>query len=206
MKNVYFKRSLKFLCLAVCIIVTICLSRNETYKNSLGFGKNDHIYSRNLAEFKLGNYALLKDTKYENVTEQLTKEELYELFDLLSQNPPRTYLLNLWNHKNGICREGTKDLLKKLRVVAPKLTYRHTGNAGQYGKTPPKITWQGCSYDCNMKVSTLETEQTNRFYNLLNKKAPISEIKSFICSCLDEFDKLHNDLYEKYLKIFTEEK
>ncbi|ETW17284.1 hypothetical protein PFFVO_03828 [Plasmodium falciparum Vietnam Oak-Knoll (FVO)] len=57
-----------------------------------------------------------------------------------------------------------------------------------------------------MMVSTLETEQTNRFYNLLNKKAPIDEIKSFIRSCIDEFDKLHTDLYVKYEKIFSEQK
>ncbi|ETW55794.1 hypothetical protein PFUGPA_02238 [Plasmodium falciparum Palo Alto/Uganda] len=206
MKNVYFNRSLKFLCLTVCLILTIYSSRNEIHKNSLGFGKNDNIYSRNLAQLKLSNYSLLKDSKFESVTEQLTREELYELFDLLVQVPPRTYLLNIWNHKNGICRQGTKDLLKNLRGIAPKLTYRHTGNPNQYGKSPPKITWQGCSYDCNMMVSTLETEQTNRFYNLLNKKAPIDEIKSFIRSCIDEFDKLHTDLYVKYEKIFSEQK
>ncbi|SOV24739.1 Plasmodium exported protein (PHIST), unknown function [Plasmodium sp. DRC-Itaito] len=204
MKNLYFKRSLKFLCFTVCIIVNICSLRNETYKNTLGFVKNDNIYSRNLAQLTLSNYELIKDSKYENITEQLTKEELYELFDLLIQEPPRTYLLNLWNHKNGICRQGTNELLKRLKVIAPKLTYRRTGSASQRGKAPPKITWQGCSYDCNMMASTLETEQTNRFYNILNKKAPIDEIKNFILSCIDEFDKLHNDLYEKYERIFTQ--
>ncbi|ETW28833.1 hypothetical protein PFFCH_03753 [Plasmodium falciparum FCH/4] len=60
------------------------------------------------------------DINYNDISIQLTKEQLFDVLNSLKKVPPKENLIHLWNHTLGVNKKGLDDLIKDLLKYFPK--------------------------------------------------------------------------------------
>ncbi|SOV80963.1 Plasmodium exported protein (PHISTa), unknown function [Plasmodium reichenowi] len=136
-------------------------------------------------------------------SKQLTKEELYDLLYTLVEVPEREILLLLWNQTLGLYNEQLEDLLKEIYNCLPNRIYRNQKNSK--GRTFCKLISRKKMFDefvinCREELAIKKVELTKGYYDLLNKKKKMDDIRNFIFSCIEQYEKLINDFCNKYKK------
>ncbi|CZT99684.1 hypothetical protein PFAG_04210 [Plasmodium falciparum Santa Lucia] len=137
------------------------------------------------------------------ISKQLTKEELYDLLYTLVEVPERKILLLLWNQTIGLYNEQLEDLLKEIYNFLPNRVYRNQKNSE--GRSFYKIIsrekiFDECVTNCREELAIKKVELTKGYYDLLNTKKKMDDIRNFIFSCIEQFEKLINNFCNKYKK------
>ncbi|SOV84244.1 Plasmodium exported protein (PHISTa), unknown, putative [Plasmodium sp.] len=146
---------------------------------------------------------------YNDLSKQLTLEELDNVLDNLEEHPSNIDLYNIWNHVLGISKEGFDDMLKDLsydieyyllKYIYQRydVSYKHMCFKTMYH------TWHKSMHDIGVVLSSTDMEYTLKFYSLIKDGGSIHEMKNFIYSYLSYYGTLKNDLYNEHKKIFTE--
>ncbi|KOB63025.1 hypothetical protein PFHG_04746 [Plasmodium falciparum HB3] len=147
---------------------------------------------------------------YNDLSKQLTLEELRHVLDNFKKSPSNQDLYNIWNHALGIAKEGFNNMVKELELYIRDYlnkyeyqSYHHMkdGNVCIGTKYP---TWYKSMNDIGEALSSTDRDHTRGFYGLVKDKASIDEIKNFIYSYIEHYDTLKNELYNEHKKRFTE--
>ncbi|SOV74251.1 Plasmodium exported protein (PHISTa-like), putative [Plasmodium sp. gorilla clade G3] len=148
---------------------------------------------------------------YNDLSKQLTLEELDNVLDNLDERPSISNLYNIWNHVLGIAKEGFDDMLKDLSYYIEDYLLRYEYQRYHYirGRRPvcrgtEYSTWYKSMHYIGEALSSTDIENTLKFYNLIKDGASIEEMKNFIYTFIKYYDTLKNDLYNEHKKIFTE--
>ncbi|KYN93108.1 exported protein (PHISTa) [Plasmodium gaboni] len=196
-----------------------------------------HIYRRNLSELKTemntglrssSEKNMLKNNKdeknnnislssqcnninYNDISKQLTLEDLHNVLDNLKERPSDEDLHNIWNHALGISKEGFHDMIKELALYIEDylVTYEYQRYHHFPGRKPVCInskyrTWRKAMYDIGVALTSTDKEHTLNFYSLIKDGASIDEMRNFIYSFLNYYSTLKIDLFNKQMDIFTE--
>ncbi|SOV21218.1 Plasmodium exported protein (PHISTa), unknown, putative [Plasmodium sp. DRC-Itaito] len=196
-----------------------------------------HIYRRNLSEIKSemntglrssSKTNMLKNNKdeknnnislssqcnninYNDISKQITLEDLHNVLDNLKEHPSDEDLHNIWNHVLGISKEGFHDMIKELALYIEDylLTYEyqryHMWDPMNPICTGTKYrTWKKSMHDIGVALSSTDKEHTLKFFSLVKDGATIDEIKNFIYSFIDYYSTLKIDLFNEHMNIFTE--
>ncbi|SCQ12724.1 Plasmodium exported protein (PHISTa-like), putative [Plasmodium sp.] len=161
------------------------------------------------------NDVTTKDTcnniNYNDLSKQLTLEEVNNVLDNLEEPPSISDLYNIWNQVLGVSKEGFDDMLKDLSYYIEDYLLRYEYQCYHYirGRRPvcsgtEYRTWYKSMHDIGEALSSTDMEHTLKFYNLIKDKASIEEMRNFIYSYLSYYGTLKNDLYNEHKKIFTE--
>ncbi|SCQ12737.1 Plasmodium exported protein (PHISTa), unknown, putative [Plasmodium gaboni] len=196
-----------------------------------------YIYRRNLSEFKSEKNKGLRSSSHRNklgstldeknnnislssqcininyndLSKQLTLEDLHNVLDNLKERPSDEDLYNIWNHALGISKEGFQDMIKELAIYIEDylLTYEYQRYHHFPGRKPicrntKYRTWKKSMYDIGVALSFTDMEHTLTFFSLIKDGATTDDIKNFIYSFIDYYSTLKNNLFKEHKKIFTE--
>ncbi|SOV84142.1 Plasmodium exported protein (PHISTa), unknown, putative [Plasmodium sp.] len=148
---------------------------------------------------------------YNDLSKQLTLEELDNVLDNLDERPSNIDLYNIWNQVLGVSKEGFDDMLKDLSYYIEDylLTYEYQRYHYIRGRRPvctgtEYSTWYRSMHDIGEALSSTDMEHTLKFYNLIKDKASIEEMRNFIYSYIMYYQTLKYDLYNEHKRIFTE--
>ncbi|SOV77362.1 Plasmodium exported protein (PHISTa), unknown function [Plasmodium reichenowi] len=147
---------------------------------------------------------------YNDLSKQLTLEELRHVLDNLNKNPSNQDLYNIWNHALGIAKEGFDNMVKQLelyiRDYLNKYEYQiyHHMKDRNVSVGTKYSTWYKSMHDIGEALSSTYMEHTRGFYGLVKEKESIDEIKNVIYSYIELYDTLKNELYNEHKKRFTE--
>ncbi|SOV12000.1 Plasmodium exported protein (PHISTa), unknown function [Plasmodium sp. gorilla clade G2] len=198
---------------------------------------NYHIYTRNLSELESvmntglrsrSEKNMLKNNKdeknnnipissqcnninYNDLSKQLTLEDLHNVLDNLKERPSDEDLHNIWTHALGISKEGFHDMIRQLALYIEDylLTYEYQ----RYHHFPRREpitnrtkyrTWYKSMYEIGVAVASADREHTLKFFSLIKDGASIDEMRNFIYLFIKYYDTLKNDLFKKHMNIFTE--
>ncbi|ETW44097.1 hypothetical protein PFUGPA_04975 [Plasmodium falciparum Palo Alto/Uganda] len=147
---------------------------------------------------------------YNDLSKQLTLEELRHVLDNFKKSPSNQDLYNIWNHALGIAKEGFHNMVKELELYIRDYlnkyeyqSYHHMKDRNVcIGTKYP--TWYKSMNDIGEALSSTDRDHTRGFYGLVKDKASIDEIKNFIYSYIEHYDTLKNELYNEHKKRFTE--
>ncbi|SOV84283.1 Plasmodium exported protein (PHISTa), unknown, putative [Plasmodium sp.] len=148
---------------------------------------------------------------YNDLSKQLTMEELHNVLDNLDERPSNSDLYNIWNQVLGVSKEGFDDMLKDLSYYIEDylLTYEYQRYHYIRGRRPvcrgtEYSTWYRSMHYIGEALSSTDIEHTLKFYNLVKDGASIEEMRNFIYSYLKYYQTLKYDLYNEHKRIFTE--
>ncbi|SCQ12607.1 Plasmodium exported protein (PHISTa), unknown function [Plasmodium sp.] len=148
---------------------------------------------------------------YNDLSKQLTPEELDNVLDNLDERPSNSDLYNIWNQVLGVSKEGFDDILKYLSFYIEEYLLRYEYQRYYYirGRRPvcsgtEYRTWYKSMHDIGEVLSSTDMENTLKFYNLVKNGASIEELKIFIYTFIKYYNTLKNDLYNEHKRIFTE--
>ncbi|SPJ11717.1 Plasmodium exported protein (PHISTa), unknown function [Plasmodium sp. DRC-Itaito] len=133
-------------------------------------------------------------------SKQLTKEELHNLLYTLVEVPEREILLLLWNQTLGLYDEQLNDLLKDLFNFLPNRAFRNEKN--REGRTFYKLItrellFDKCVINCREELAIKKVELTKGYYDLLNNKNKMDDIRNYIFSCIEQYEELINNFCNK---------
>ncbi|SOV83940.1 Plasmodium exported protein (PHISTa), unknown, putative [Plasmodium sp.] len=146
---------------------------------------------------------------YNDLSKQLTLEELHNVLYNLEERPSNSDLYNIWNQVLGVSKEGFDDMLKDLSYYIEDyllkyiyqrydVAYKHMCFKTMYH------TWHKSMHDIGEALSSTDMEYTLKFYSLIKDRGSIDEMKNFIYTFIKYYNTLKNDLYNEHKKIFTE--
>ncbi|SCQ12592.1 Plasmodium exported protein (PHISTa), unknown, putative [Plasmodium gaboni] len=148
---------------------------------------------------------------YNDISKQLTLEDLHNVLDNLKERPSDDDLHNMWNHALSISKEGFQDMIKELAIYIEDylLTYEyqryhHFPDRKPICRNSKYRTWKKSIHDIGVELSSTDKEYTLEFFSLVKDGASIDEMRNFIYSFIDYYSTLKNDLFNKHMNIFTE--
>ncbi|SOV84340.1 Plasmodium exported protein (PHISTa), unknown, putative [Plasmodium sp.] len=135
---------------------------------------------------------------YNDLSKQLTLEEIHNVLDNLDERPSNLDLYNIWNQVLGVSKEGFDDILKYLSFYIEDylLSYEYPRYDRMKGSNTPiptgtkYSTWYKSMHDIGVVLSSTDMEHTLKFYNLIKDKASIEEMKNFIYAYLKYYETL----------------
>ncbi|SOV73818.1 Plasmodium exported protein (PHISTa), unknown, putative [Plasmodium sp. gorilla clade G3] len=138
---------------------------------------------------------------YNDMSMQLTKEQLYDVLNSLTKVPPKENLIHLWSQTLGVNKEGLDVLLKDLLTYIPENTINDRINVVKYKESPDPYARMWFNFMGEFGRATLnENDFTRTFYDLIKGKPSIDDIRNYIFSFLEEFQHEYNEIYEKCKK------
>ncbi|SOV11130.1 Plasmodium exported protein (PHISTa), unknown function [Plasmodium sp. gorilla clade G2] len=140
---------------------------------------------------------------YNNLNNRFTKEEMKNLIDSLNEIPPKQDEENIWKHALKTANSGTDKIaneLMKLEKKHGKCSEERPNNSGRY---EPVLIKQPDEFNERLKIH--ENDYTSKFNDLINREHTLDELKNFIGSFLEGFERLIEFLFHKY-KIKFEQK
>ncbi|SOV79098.1 Plasmodium exported protein (PHISTa), unknown, putative [Plasmodium sp. gorilla clade G3] len=173
-------------------------NNNDNVLSSESFNSEDDVkYIDVTSDEKCNNI------NYNDLSKQLTLEELHNILDNLKDHPSKENLRNIWTHTLGVAKEGVDNILKVLKESIQK----HLDNDiyvdydNFYGVCfLYHNIWKENLNRFYLKVVTEELEYTNKFFSLINGEHTLDDILKFIYSFLEYFKALKNELHEKHQK------
>ncbi|SOV74951.1 Plasmodium exported protein (PHISTa-like), putative [Plasmodium sp. gorilla clade G3] len=180
--------------------------KNNTLPISQSSNSQDNVkYSDVTTKDKCNNI------NYNDLSKQLTMEELDNVLYNLDERPSNIDLYNIWNQVLGVSKEGFDDMLKDLSYYIEEylLTYEYQRYHYIRGRRPVCVgteysTWYKSMHYIGEALSSTDMENTLKFYKLIKDGASIDEMKDFIYSYINYYETLKNDLYNEHKRIFTE--
>ncbi|SOV20226.1 Plasmodium exported protein (PHISTa), unknown function [Plasmodium sp. gorilla clade G2] len=178
--------------------------RNSSEKNMLTNNKDEKNNNIPLS-------SQCNNINYNDLSQQLTLEDLHNVLDNLKERPSNEDLYNIWNHALGISKEGFHDMIRELALYIEDylLTYEYQ-RYHHFGKRKPICvnskyrTWRKSMNEIGLALSSTDRENTLKFYNLVKDGAILDEMKNFIYLFIKYYDTLKNDLFKEHMNIFTE--
>ncbi|SOV11131.1 Plasmodium exported protein (PHISTa), unknown function [Plasmodium sp. gorilla clade G2] len=210
-KNKIFSKKLNYLfCIVVPIVLILIINIVDGIKHHDISGRIENIiHSRHLSELKNDKYGGLRKTNntktkhldYNNISYQLTKEELYEVLKDMKELPPKNELMNLWHQSLNVGKHMT-DMVKELKsIIQPCLDKYESKNIPTF-HIYYYATWYMCLTNIGENLLNIELRYTNEFNNLLNREHTLDDIKNHIYSCILAFEEVKQKLYNEYEKKF----
>ncbi|SOV20202.1 Plasmodium exported protein (PHISTa), unknown function [Plasmodium sp. gorilla clade G2] len=220
--------SFHFMCLVLCIISLFCITLSNLYVNNTSLSiQHDKLFIRTLSEDEKEYYTSIENINKETIlidesnnlniknkvdfktidindlSRQLTKEELYDVLNSLEEIPPKRVLINLWYQSLNIAKD-MKELLRELKgYVDEYLNKNNTYDCDNFINDNNSI-WIDCLNDIVETLSSEEMEYIEKFHNLLNRHITVNDIVKFIYECINHFDELKKKLFDKYKEAFEE--
>ncbi|SOV11119.1 Plasmodium exported protein (PHISTa), unknown function [Plasmodium sp. gorilla clade G2] len=218
--------------LLVVVLNSIVICEKSETKNA---GIYD-IYRRNLSELESVNNKRLRSSSHKNklrstldeknnniplssqynninyndLSKQLTLEDLHNVLDNLKERPSNEDLHNIWNQVLGVAKYGFDDMLKDLSYYIEEYlltyeyqTYHHMSDRVVSVNTEYR-TWYKSMHDIAVALSSTDVENTLKFFSLIKDGASLDEMINFIYLFLKYYETLKIDLYNEHKKIFTE--
>ncbi|SOV10298.1 Plasmodium exported protein (PHISTa), unknown function [Plasmodium sp. gorilla clade G2] len=189
------------------------LSELESVKNKGLRSSSDKKTLKNSIDEKNNNIPLssqCNNINYNDLSKQLTLDDLHNVLDNLEERPSDEDLRNIWNQVLGIAKYGFDDMLKDLSYYIEEYllkyeyqTYHHMSDRVVSVNTEYR-TWYKSMHDIAVALSSTDVENTRNFYSLIKDGASLDEMKKFIYLFLKYYDTLKIDLYNEHKKIFTE--
>ncbi|SOV84045.1 hypothetical protein, putative [Plasmodium sp.] len=140
----------------------------------------------------------ISNINYNDMSKNLTEKQLLDVLNSLEECPSKEDVLNLWRHTLGVNRERLNASLNELFNVFPKNSIDFSFIPNKEGNTLSYTTiWNKCVSEFGTETSINETRFTKEFYELINNKSSIDDIRNFIFSCLDEFEQKYKELYKE---------
>ncbi|SOV11097.1 Plasmodium exported protein (PHISTa), unknown, putative [Plasmodium gaboni] len=208
-KNKNFSKKLNYVfCIVVPIVLILIINIVDGIRHhDISRRMENIIYSRHLSEFKKDKYGGLRKRKntntknldYNNISDQLTKEELYEVLKNMNELPPENELMNLWHQSLNVGKHMTEMLTELKSIIQP---YLDKYESEYDGNLRSEATWFQCLVDIGENLLDIELRYNNEFKRLLNKEPTLDNIKDHIYSCILAFDETKKDLYKKYKDFF----
>ncbi|SOV20406.1 Plasmodium exported protein (PHISTa), unknown function [Plasmodium sp. gorilla clade G2] len=179
--------------------------RNSSEKNMLTNNKDEKNNNIPLS-------SQCNNINYNDISKQLTLEDLHNVLDNLKERPSNEDLHNIWTHALGISKEGFQDMIKELALYIEDylLTYEyqryhHFSNSDRPICVRTNYrTWRKSMNEIGLALSSTDKEHTLNFYNLVKDGASIDEMKEFIYLFIKYYDTLKNNLFKEHMNIFTE--
>ncbi|SOS81603.1 Plasmodium exported protein (PHISTa), unknown function [Plasmodium sp. gorilla clade G1] len=138
------------------------------------------------------------DINYNDISIQLTKEQLFDVLNSLKKVPPKENLIHLWNHTLGVNKKVLDDLIKDLLKYFPKNSISNRFAFSDFKMTEGCYTKMWFDFMSDFGKATMnENEHTRSFYGLIERQASIDDIRNYIFSFLEEYEQKYNELYEK---------
>ncbi|KYN93388.1 exported protein (PHISTa) [Plasmodium gaboni] len=150
---------------------------------------------------KEGDFIKVKNNNY--ISKQLSKEELHDLLYTFVEVPERQILLFLWNQILGLYDEKLNDLLKDIFNFIPNRVYRNEKNRegrSFYKLISREMIFDKCVINCREELAIKKVEFTKGYYDLLDNKNPMEDVRKFIFSCIEQYDELMKKFCNKYKK------
>ncbi|SOS78613.1 Plasmodium exported protein (PHISTa-like), putative [Plasmodium sp. gorilla clade G1] len=178
---------------------------NDLICNEPNVEKNKDSINNDLEKSNIENESnnSISNINYNDISKQLTRQELFDVLDSFKECPPRQDLLNLWGHALGVNKEGLNVLLKKLLKHFPKNSIDHTFSIDEDSDESYTTIWFSCVHEFGKQTSISEIKFTNKFHELINNKSSIVDIRNFIFSCLEEFEQMYKEIYKEYERNIT---
>ncbi|EWC77638.1 hypothetical protein C923_01684 [Plasmodium falciparum UGT5.1] len=168
----------------------------EKYKNII----NKNLWNINMED---ENSSYMKNVDYNDMSKNLTEQELRDVLDSLKECPSEEDLKNIWTHTIGVAKGGLDNVLNMLKGSIQKYLDNDIYEYTERNLTKVFIydsIWQQVSYGFCQTIGTEVLECSNRFRSLINDKHTLDDILKFINSFLEYFDILKKALHEKYHK------
>ncbi|SOS76664.1 Plasmodium exported protein (PHIST), unknown, putative [Plasmodium sp. gorilla clade G1] len=204
------KKIIYFFCIIIPIVLILIINIVNVFLHHVTSSKiKKVIYSRHLSEFKKDTFGGLKtrnnteikNLNYNDISSQLTKEELYEVLKNMKELPPKNELMNLWYQSINVGKHMTEMLEELKSIIHPYLDKYEIVNKWD-DELYPDQTWYWSVYNIGEILFDIETKYTNEFKSLLNQKYTLDNIKNYIYSCIVKFEEIKQELYNKYKKKF----
>ncbi|CZT98261.1 hypothetical protein PFUGPA_01215 [Plasmodium falciparum Palo Alto/Uganda] len=227
-KSNKFYSSFHFMCLVVYIISLFFITLTNIYENNTSLSiKHDKLFMRTLSEIEKENYTSiesnneksklndelnnsiiknkvdLKTIDINDLSRQLTKDELYDVLNSLEEIPPKRVLINLWYQSLNIAKD-MKELLKELKGYVDEYLNKNNPYDCDNFINDNNSIWIDCLNDIVETLSYEEMEYIEKFHNLLNQDITVNDIVNFIYKCINYFDELKKKLFDKYKEKFEE--
>ncbi|SOV79601.1 Plasmodium exported protein (PHISTa), unknown function [Plasmodium sp. gorilla clade G3] len=154
---------------------------------------NNHMKKEDSIKVKNNNY----------ISKQLRKDELHDLLYTLVEVPEREILLLLWNQTLGLYDEQINDLLKGIFTFIPNRIYRNQKNSegrSFYRLISREMLFDKCVINCREELAIKKVELTKGYYDLLDNKMKIDDIRNYIFSCIEQYEELINNFCNKCKK------
>ncbi|SOV20270.1 Plasmodium exported protein (PHISTa), unknown, putative [Plasmodium gaboni] len=151
------------------------LSQLESEKNKgLRNGSEKNMLKNNKDE-KNNNIPIslqCNNINYNDLSKQLTLEDIHNVLDNLKERPPDEDLHNMWNHVMGISKEGFHDMIKELAIYIEDylLTYEYQCYHMWDPNNPICVgtkyrTWKKSIHDIGVELSSTDFENTLKFFS-----------------------------------------
>ncbi|SOS78662.1 Plasmodium exported protein (PHISTa), unknown function [Plasmodium sp. gorilla clade G1] len=228
-KSNKFYSSFHFMCLVVYIISLFFITLTNIYENNTSLSiKHDKLFMRTLSEIEKENYTSIENNNEESklndelnnssikkkkvylktidindLSRQLTKDELYDVLNSLEEIPPKRVLINLWYQSLNIAKD-MKELLKELKGYVDEYLNKNNPYDCDNFINDNNSIWIDCLNDIVETLSYEEMEYIEKFHNFLNQDITVNDIVNFIYKCINYFDELKKKLFDKYKEKFEE--
>ncbi|SOV75734.1 Plasmodium exported protein (PHIST), unknown function [Plasmodium sp. gorilla clade G3] len=184
------------------------LSQNNNNKNKNNNSNNNVNNNISNVSNDSGNVISKRIKKktylnYNDLTKQLTKEELYYVLNTLKRVPGRRNLNNLWKHVLGIINDLLNEKLLDLNVYIKEYKKKYESERDQQSY---RISRSGLMEkyldEFDERIMEQEIAYSNNFKYIIHNSSSLDEIKYYIHTFIDDLEKLINYMYGSYKHIF----
>ncbi|EWC85274.1 hypothetical protein PFNF54_05922 [Plasmodium falciparum NF54] len=173
----------------------------------------DSIFNRIMQNIKDNSYkdypSLHRVVDYNDLSRNLSREELNAVLRGLNDDTPRNDLISIWNHVVRINRDGMVDIINSILLYVNNFVRNYKN-----GKLDVKEILEELKIDekslrlfktSSLKeISSCDFKYYNDFYTLLNNEKKIEDIKDLINSYMKFADDTKKKIYHNYIKQFKE--
>ncbi|SPJ11739.1 Plasmodium exported protein (PHISTa), unknown function [Plasmodium sp. DRC-Itaito] len=144
----------------------------------------------------------LLNLNYNDTTNPLTKEQLFQIMNSLKEIPPYEDLENIWKHTISAAKEGLESMIKKLYFYLDGYMDEYEEMQKRKCFCLRKEISEDFMDEINETLLSHEKSYTYKFYKLIGKKRTVEILKNFIFTFIDKMEKLINYLYHKHKGIY----
>ncbi|SOV84241.1 Plasmodium exported protein (PHISTa), unknown function [Plasmodium sp.] len=139
---------------------------------------------------------------YNDTTNPLTKEQLFQIVNSLKEIPPIEDLENIWKHTINVAKESLGRMIKKLYFYLDGYMDEYEEMQKQKCFCFRKEISEDFMDEINETLLSHERSYTYKFYKLIRKKRTVEKLKNFIFTFIDKMEKLINYLYHRHKGIY----
>ncbi|SOV17271.1 Plasmodium exported protein (PHISTa), unknown function [Plasmodium sp. gorilla clade G2] len=174
------------------------IGNEQMSKNNIYFHNNPN--DSGYISMNVSNESL--NLNYNDNTNSLTKEQLFEIINSLKEVPSDEDLENIWKHAICVAKEGLGRMIKKLYFYLDSYMDEYEEMQKQKCFCFRKEISEDFMDEINETLLSHEKSYTYKFYKLLRKRRTVEKLKKFIFTFIDKMEKLINYLYHKHKGIY----
>ncbi|EUR72724.1 hypothetical protein PFBG_02299 [Plasmodium falciparum 7G8] len=180
-------------------------SNNNSKNNNSNNNVNNNISNVSNDSGNVVGKKIKKKTNlnYNDMTKQLTKEELFYVLDSLKKVPGRRNLNNIWKHALGVISDILDEKLIDLNVYIQKYKKKYESKRDEQSYRISKSGLMEKYLDeFDERIMEQRMTYSSNFKHLIHKSPSLDDIKNFIHTFIDDLEKLINYMYGSYKHIF----